>query len=236
MKFLSSKLGAILFVLALVQLPGRAQSNSYLPASRAGSSEGLTAAHDSTEEAPLTTITKRVNGVSVLFTATDKHGKFVKHLGESDFQVLDDHKPPQSIVDFRSETDLPLRLGLLVDSSGSVTSRFGFEQQAATQFLTQILRPRFDQAFLIGFNTKSQLIQDYTDNVGLLSKGIERLQAGGGTALYDAIFHACHNKLLGLSHDRPVRKALIVLSDGEDNQSYVSLQQAIDMAQRAEVI
>jgi len=236
MKFLSSKLGAILFVLALVQLPGRAQSNSYLPASRAGSSEGLTAAHDSTEEAPLTTITKRVNEVSVLFTATDKHGKFVKHLGESDFQVLDDHKPPQSIVDFRSETDLPLRLGLLVDSSGSVTSRFGFEQQAATQFLEQILRPGFDQAFVVGFNNKSQITQDFTDQVAALSHGIERLQPSGGTALYDAIFHACHNKLLNISHEHPIRKALIVLSDGEDNQSYATLREAIDMAQRAEVI
>lgn len=235
MKFLSRKLGAILFVLALVQLPARAQ-NSYLPTSVTGSSEGLNAPDNSNDEAPLTTITKRVNEVSVLFTATDRHGKFVKNLGENDFQVLDDHKPPQSIVDFRSETDLPLRLGLLVDSSGSVTSRFGFEQQAATQFLTQIIRPGFDQAFVASFNTKSQVTQDFTDQVPALSDAIGRLRPGGGTALYDAIFHACHNKLLNITHERPLRKALIVLSDGEDNQSYVTLQEAIDMAQRAEVI
>ena len=125
---------------------------------------------------------------------------------------------------------------MLVDSSGSVTSRFGFEQQAATQFLTQILRPGFDQAFVAGFSSKSQITQDFTDQVPALSGAIGRLHPGGGTALYDAIFHACHNKLLNISHERPLRKALIVLSDVEDNQSYVTLQEAIDMAQRAEVI
>lgn len=237
MKLRNLKSWAVVFSFVLALCPARAQNgeSSYLPAAAAPElTSSPTAAPD--EEAPITTITKRVNEVNVFFTATDKHGKFVKHLNKGDFQVLDDHKPPQSIVDFRSETDLPLRVGLLVDSSGSVTSRFGFEQQAATQFLTQILRPGFDKAFVIGFNTKSQLTQDYTDNVGSLSKGIARLQPGGGTALYDAIFHACHNKLLNLSHDQPVRRALIVLSDGEDNQSYVSLQQAIAMAQRAEVM
>jgi Ca-activated chloride channel homolog len=237
MKVRTFKSWAVVFVFVLALCQARAQNgeNAYVSSAAASQpASSPTPAPD--DEAPITTITKRVNEVNVFFTATDKHGKFVKHLNKSDFQVLDDHKPPQSIVDFRSETDLPLRVGLLVDSSGSVTSRFGFEQQAATQFLTQILRPGFDKAFVIGFNTKSQLTQDYTDNVGSLSKGIERLQPGGGTALYDAIFHACHNKLLNLSHDQPIRKALIVLSDGEDNQSYVSLQQAIAMAQRAEVM
>jgi len=236
MRILSSKLWVVVFVLGVAQLPAHAQNNSYLATSTSGSSEAVRSGNSVSDDAPLTTITKRVNEVNVFFSATDKRGKFVKHLSSRDFQVLDDHKPPQSIVDFRSETDLPLRLGLLVDASGSVTSRFGFEQQAATQFLNQILRPGFDQAFVLGFNTKSQLAQDYTDKVSALSDGIERLQPGGGTALYDAIFHACHNKLLNLSHERPMRKALIVLSDGEDNQSYVTLQQAIDMAQRAEVI
>ncbi len=221
------------FVFVLAQLPARAQDHSYAPASAAQVSE---VASSSGTDAPITTITKRVNEVNVVFSATDKHGKFVKHLSKNDFQVLDDHKPPQSIVDFRSETDLPLRLGLLIDSSGSVTSRFGFEQQAATDFLKQILRPGFDQAFIVGFNTKSHVVQDYTDNVSALSQGVQHLQPGGGTALYDAIYHACRNKLLNVSHERPIRRALIVLSDGEDNQSYYSLRQAIDMAQRAEVM
>jgi VWFA-related protein len=237
MKLRNYKAWAAVLFFVLVQLPGIAQESSYLSAAGAVASEPVSSpSSQPADEAPITTITKRVNEVNVFFTATDKHGKFVKHLDKKDFQVLDDHKPPQSIVDFRSETDLPLRVGFLVDSSGSVRSRFGFEQQAATQFLNQILRPGFDRAFVVGFNTKSQLTQDYTDKVSLLSKGIERLQAGGGTALYDAIYHACHDKLLNLSHEHPVRKALIVLSDGEDNQSYMSLQQAIEMAQRSEVI
>lgn len=236
MKFCNSIAWVAVFVFVFAQPPARTQENSYVPASSTSASEVAGSSSQPADDAPITTITKRVNEVNVFFTATDKHGKFVRHLGKNDFQVLDDHKPPQSIVDFRSETDLPLRIGLLIDSSGSVTSRFGFEQQAATDFLKQILRPGFDQAFIVGFNTKSHVIQDYTDNVASLSQGIQHLQPGGGTALYDAIYHACHSKLLNLSHERPIRRALIVLSDGEDNQSYYTLRQAIDMAQRAEVM
>jgi Ca-activated chloride channel family protein len=131
----------------------------------------------------------------VLFIATDKHGKFVRDLNQSDFSILDDHKPPQSILNFRRETDLPLHLGLLIDVSGSVHSRFDFEQDAATNFLQHTVRTGFDKAFIVGFNQKSQLSQDFTDNVQLLSEGIHRLQDGGGTALYDAIYRACKGKV-----------------------------------------
>ncbi len=187
-------------------------------------------------QGPVVTLHTRVNEVNVLFIATDKHGKFVRDLNQADFNILDDHKPPQAILNFRRETDLALHLGLLVDVSGSVDSRFTFEQTAATNFLQHTLRKGFDEAFLVGFNSHSQLAQDYTDNVSLLSASVHKLHDGGGTALYDAVYHACKDKFLKDRPDHAVRKAIIILSDGEDNQSDVSKAQAIEMAQRAEVI
>ena len=172
----------------------------------------------------------------MLFIATDKHGKFVRNLGQNDFSILDDHKPPESIINFQRQTELPLELGLLVDVSGSVHSRFEFEQQAATGFLQHVLRPGFDKAFVEGFNQRQQLAQDFTDKVSLLSAAVGRLHNGGGTALYDAIYRACHDKLLKDTSDKPTRKALIILSDGEDNQSEVSEAQAISMAEKAGVL
>ena len=182
------------------------------------------------------TIKKRVDEVDVLFIATDRHGKFVRNLNQGDFAILDDHKPPQSIVNFIRHTDLPLELGLLVDTSGSVRSRFDFEQEAAVGFLQHTLRPNFDKAFVMGFSSRSQVMQDFTDNATLLATGVHRLRSGGGTALFDAIYHACRDKLIKGKADHPVRRAIVVVSDGEDNQSDASKQQAIEMAQRAEVI
>ncbi|HXR15472.1 MAG TPA: VWA domain-containing protein [Terriglobales bacterium] len=185
---------------------------------------------------PILTIKARVNEVNVLFIATDKHGKFVRDLNQKDFAILDDHKPPQSIVNFRRETDLPIELGLLIDTSGSVKGRFDFEQEAAVSFLQNTVRPKFDKAFVVGFNGHSQMMQDFTDNATLLSAAVHRLQDGGGTALYDAIYRACHENLIKDHEDRPSRRAIVVVSDGEDNQSDFSEAQAIEMAQRAEVI
>src|SRR5579871_1238720 len=192
--------------------------------------------NSSDDQGAMITLHARVNEVNVLFIATDKHGKFVRDLNQTDFNILDDHKPPQAILNFRRETDLPLHLGLLVDVSGSVDSRFAFEQEAATSFLQHTLRAGFDKAFVLGFNSHTQMAQDFTDNVQLLSTGVKKLQDGGGTALYDAVYHACKDKFLKDRPDRPVRKAIIVVSDGEDNQSEFSKAQAIEMAQRAEVI
>src|SRR5438477_10741043 len=139
---------------------------------------------------PILTIKKRVDEVNVLFIATDRHGKFVRNLNQGDFSILDDHKPPQSISNFRRDTDLPIELGLLLDTSGSVRSRFDFEEEAAISFLQHTLRPKFDRAFVMGFNGHSQIAQDFTDNVQLLEAGVHGLQNGGGTALYDAIYRA----------------------------------------------
>lgn len=207
--------------------------NATAPA--AGSSSDTAADTDDPQNA-IATFRTRVNEVNVLFIATDKHGKFVRDLSQSDFSILDDHKPPQAILNFKRETDLPLHLGLLVDVSGSVDSRFDFEQEASTSFLQRTLRPGYDKAFIAGFNSHMQMAQDFTDNYSRLYWAVHKLHNGGGTALYDAIYRACKEKFLKDRPDYPVRKAIIVVSDGEDNQSEVSKAQAIEMAQRAEVI
>jgi Ca-activated chloride channel family protein len=238
------RLLALLATFALAcsfSVPARAQSDPYqsdrYPASSASlSAYNSAASPDDGQAGSLLTIHKRVDEVNVLFIATDKHGKFVHDLNQTDFSILDDHKPPQSILNFRRETDLPLHLGLLIDVSGSVHSRFDFEQNAAISFLQHSVRAGFDKAFIVGFNTQSQMSQDFTDNVQLLSAGVHKLQDGGGTALYDAIYRASKDKFLKDRPDRPVRKAIVVVSDGEDNQSEVTRAQAIEMAQRAEVI
>jgi Ca-activated chloride channel family protein len=218
-----------------LSLPAFAQSNTYAASTSNLNSYNNAAASDDPQSG-LLTIHKRVDEVNVLFIATDKHGKFVRDLNQTDFAILDDHKPPQSILNFRRETDLPLHLGLLIDVSGSVHSRFDFEQNAAISFLQHSVRAGFDKAFIVGFNTQSQMTQDFTDNVELLSAGVHKLQDGGGTALYDAIYRASKDKFLKDRSDHPVRKAIVVVSDGEDNQSEYTRAQAIEMAQRAEVI
>jgi VWFA-related protein len=234
-------LRAVLLV-SLTGMPLLAQVNSYpAPASVSNPGNAFVAAvpsiaSDDQPDDPVLTIKKRVNEVNVLFIATDKHGKFVRNLSETDFTILDDHKPPQAIVNFRSETDLPLQLGLLIDTSGSVRTRFDFEQESAVSFLQQTVRPHFDQAFVMGFNSYLTITQDFTDNATLLAAGVRQLRNGGGTALFDAIYRACRTKLMKEQEDRSVRRAIIVVSDGEDNQSEVSEAQAIEMAQRGEVI
>jgi Ca-activated chloride channel homolog len=225
----------LIFCLALsvgAARPLRSQSSAYVASapSAAESSSGFSS------DDSVVTIQKRVDEVNVLFIAMNKHGKFVRDLNKGDFSILDDHKPPQAIVNFTQQTDLPLQLGLLVDTSGSVHGRFQFEQDAATGFLQHTIRPHYDHAFVMGFNSHSHVVQDFTDNVSLLAAGIQHLEDGGGTALRDAIYFACKEKLSSDDPDRPVRRALVILSDGEDNQSEHTLAQAIYMAERAGVV
>jgi VWFA-related protein len=137
---------------------------------------------------------------------------------------------------FRSETDLPLQVGLLVDASNSVRDRFKFEQDAAIEFLNSIIRPGYDKAFVVGFDATPEVTQDFTDSTESLSAGVRMLRAGGGTAMYDALYFACRDKLLKQEQTGSVRRAIILLSDGEDNLSHVTREEAIEMAQRADTI
>jgi len=182
-----------------------------------------------------TTIRVFTNEVNVVFIVTDKHGKRITGMKQNDFRVLDDNKPAE-VRSFRSEANLPLQVGLLVDASNSVRDRFKFEQESAIEFLNQTVRPRYDQAFVIGFDSTPEVTQDFTDNTEKLAHGVKELRPGGGTAMFDALYYACRDKLMKQPQSGPTRRAIILLSDGDDNQSHVTREEAIEMAQRAEAI
>lgn len=183
-----------------------------------------------------TTIRKQVNEVSVVFTVTDKHNHYIKDLTQRDFQVLDDERPVEEIRSFRREKDLPLQVGLLIDASNSIRDRFKFEQESAIEFLNETVRPRYDKAFVIGFDVEPEVTQDFTDDLELLANGVRALRPGGGTAMYDALYYACRDKLMKSPQTSEVRRAVILVSDGEDNSSHVTREEAIEMALRANTI
>jgi VWFA-related protein len=183
------------------------------------------------------TITTSANEVNLVFTVTDKHGRFIKDLKLNDFALLDDQKAPAQVFSFTQQTNLPLRVGIVIDTSTSIRQRFQFEQQSASEFLLQILRPRSDKAFVMGFDVTPDYKQDWTNNLDLLNTGINALQPGGGTALFDAVYSACRDKMLDAARERePVRRAMVLVSDGNDNQSHAYLDDAIKMCQRAQTI
>lgn len=182
-----------------------------------------------------TTITKRVDAVNVVFTVTDSRGRFVSNLAQSSFQVLDNHRAPQKVEYFQQQTNLPLRVALLIDLSDSIRGRFGFEQEAASAFLKKILRPGKDEAFVIGFDSHVHLIQDTTGDVSKLSSAIHHINSGGNTALYDAVIRAS-NKLRASNGGGIARKAIILISDGKDTASKSILNDAVQAAERAETI
>jgi len=176
------------------------------------------------------------NEVNVVFTVTDKHGKRITDLKQADFRFVDDNKPAAEIRSFHAETNLPLQVGLLIDASNSVRDRFKFEQESAIEFLNQTVRRGYDQAMVVGFDATPEVTQDFTDDTEKLGKGVRMLRPGGGTALYDALYYAGRDKLLKKAQNGPTRRAIILLSDGEDNLSHVTREEAIEMAQRAEAI
>lgn len=179
------------------------------------------------------TIRKRVDEVMVFFTVT-KGRIHVDDLGERDIRITDDYKPPLRISMFGHQSDLPLRLGLLVDVSDSVQSRFTFEKEASMQFVRNILRPRTDEIFVTTFSQQVNLAQDYTSDPDQLARSISALTFGGKTAMYDAILESCE-KLTSAENSEPSARILLVLSDGDDNSSRSTLNQVIELAQRREV-
>jgi Ca-activated chloride channel family protein len=179
-------------------------------------------------------ITLDVSRVNMLFTVSDKKGRFITDLTKDDFDVFESKKS-QSIIEFSAESDLPLRLAILIDTSNSIRERFRFQQEAAIAFVDGTVRPRQDKALVVSFDTAAELVTDLTDDVPALEKAIQGLRPGGGTSMYDAIFFACRDKLM---QDQPLykfRRAMVVLSDGEDNQSRYTRDQALEMAQKADV-
>jgi len=178
-----------------------------------------------------------VNEVNLIFTVTDKHGHYIPNLQQSDFALLDDQKAPARVNSFHQQINLPLRVGIVIDASTSIRSRFQFEQQSATEFLLEILKSRSDRAFVMGFDVTPTVTQDWTNNIDGLEAGVNRLRPGGGTALFDAVYTACRDKLLDVSRGQePVRKAIVLISDGDDNQSRVHPDEVIKECERAETI
>lgn len=185
-----------------------------------------------TLDAPFTYDVTRVN---VLFTVTDKRGRFVTDLTQNDFQVFE-NKKPQKILEFTAESDLPLRIAILVDTSNSIRERFRFEQEAAIQFLSKALRPGQDHAIIVGFDSVPQIQTELTGDLEVLSKSLRDMRPGGGTSLYDAIFYTCQDRL---AKDQPLykfRHAMVILSDGDDTQSMKTRDQALEMAQKTDVV
>jgi VWFA-related protein len=175
-----------------------------------------------------------VTRVNMLFTVTDKRGHFVTDLTRGDFTIFE-NKKQQNIREFTAESDLPLRLAILIDTSNSIRDRFHFQQEAAGNFINQVMREQ-DKAVIVSFDTAAELAADLTGDTHVLETAVHNLRPGGGTALYDAIYFACKEKLM---LDQPMykfRRAMVILSDGDDNESRHSRDQALEMAQRADTV
>jgi len=171
-----------------------------------------------------------VDLVNVLFTVTDRRGKLVTDLSKNELKLLEDNRV-QSITNFSRETDLPLTIALLIDTSTSIRDRFKFEQEAAIDFLYRTIRPKKDKGLLITFDSAIELVQDYTDNPEALAKAIRQVRPGGGTKMLDSIYLACQEKL----KSEAGRKLIILISDGDDNLSLETVTSTLEMAQRSDV-
>ncbi len=180
-------------------------------------------------------IVVQVSRVPLLFTVTDKKNRFITNLEKEDFEIYDNNEK-QEILQFVRESDLPLRIGILMDASNSVRDRFRFEQEAAIEFIRGVLAEDKDRAFLVGYDTRPELIVDFTNDAEKLAQGVRSMRPGGGTAFYDAIYFASRDKL---PEDRPLeefRRALVLIGDGEDNQSGVTRDMALEMAHKADAV
>ena len=181
------------------------------------------------------TIVKRVDEVNLLLSVTNHKGRFVQDLNPSDLVISDNGEPPDKITYFQRQTDLPLRVALVVDTSDSVTYRFAFERRSGEAFLQGILRPESDLAMVVSFNQLPALAQPATSDFSKLSKAIQSLTSGGETSVYDAVAFAA-DQLLAVSDLEPVRRVIVLVTDGADNRSHISLVQAAEHALRAESV
>ncbi|MGP8245387.1 MAG: VWA domain-containing protein [Bryobacteraceae bacterium] len=219
----------------------------FLTLTLAASLAPLPAQQQKPPEEGLPSINVDVDVVNVLASVRDKHGTLIPNLEKNDFTILEDGKP-QTIKYFTRETDLPLTIGMLVDTSGSQVNLIGIEHNAAAQFFSQVLHKK-DEAFLIMFGEEAELLQDYTNSARLLNDALNQLRpssgvggigpgpvptAGGprGTVLYDAIYLAATDKL----RTEVGRKVIVVITDGVDEGSRLSINQAVEAAQKADAV
>jgi VWFA-related protein len=199
-----------------------------LPASLAGqrNKKAQPAKEDTSQ-----TLSVNVDLVNVLFTVADKNGRFITNLQKSDFKVAEDYTP-QAISNFSNETNLPLSIGLVFDTSASILGKLKFEQQAAGEFFYTTLRRGTDKAFVVTFDNEAGLAQDFTDSSELLTKSLTKVHSAGTTALFDAVYEAIANKLVG----QQGRHVIIVISDGDDNSSERSIEDTIEVAQKNDTV
>jgi Ca-activated chloride channel homolog len=228
----------LLIVMCIASTLARAQqpAPASTPSPSAGGQQQPDNGNSDSKNQKIPTVRVRTDEVNVVFTVVDKDGKFVRDLKQDQFRILDNKLPPRQMMNFAAQTDLPLHVGLLIDASNSIRDRFQFEKDAASEFLYEIIRPKADKAFVLAFDEQWDVTQDFTGDIDKLRTGVKVIKAGGGTALWDAVYFACRDKLMKEPSSGAVRRAIILISDGEDNQSRVYRQEAIDMAQRAEVI
>jgi Ca-activated chloride channel family protein len=228
------------FALLLTPLLDRAQQSAPPSSSAKPQSPPQPQSPEPPQTGPKTTIPIQVNLVDILFTVLNRRNKLVPDLEKADFKIWDD-KAPQEIRYFSKQTDLPLRIGMLLDTSNSIRDRIKFEQEASVNFLYSVLRRNKDESFVMTFDDEPQVIQPFSSDTGVLRDQILKTRAGGGTAIYDAIYEACVSQL---SHpprppgDQPdvVRRVMILISDGDDNLSTHTRSEAIEMAQRTSVV
>ena len=181
-----------------------------------------------------TTIRKRVDEVNLTFTVTDGRGRFLTGLTQDNFKILDDHQPPANVYRFQSLTELPLRICVVFDASDSITNYLKYQQEVAVAFLKRILRPGVDRACLIKFTQKPVLVQPFTGDIEKLEQSVRRVSVSGMTAVWDALSFASET-MAREENDIPVRRAIILITDGDDNASHMPFDQSLQSVLRAEI-
>jgi len=185
--------------------------------------------------ASIPTINRKVNEVSLVLTVANGRGHLIRNLHESDFNILDNGKVPDRITFFEAETNLPLRVALVIDTSDSVTYRFGFEQKSGAEFFRHMLHNPADLGSVVGFNRHVRMAQELTHNAEALKVSLKRLHPGGETAVYDALVAAAH-EMTYLPEEQPSRHVIVLITDGDDNCSHARLEDAVEAALRSETV
>ena len=197
---------ALGFAVAFAAAALHAQPPATPPVAQPAQAQAAQQPADQPVDVSAPTIRLGVNEVNLIFTVTDKHGHYISNLQQRDFALLDDGKAPARVKSFHQQINLPMRVGIVIDASTSIRQRFEFEQQSANEFLLQILKAKSDRAFVMGFDVTPTVTQDWTNNIDGLESGVSRLRPGGGTALFDAVYTACRDKLQDISRGKePVR-------------------------------
>ena len=242
----------LLFLAALSGAPSAlAQSPATQAPAQKPDAQKSDAQNPGNDQEPAETLKLSVNVVGIFFNVKDKHGALIPNLTKDEFQVFEDGKP-QTVKYFAAESNLPLTLGILIDSSGSQLNVLDMEKQVGGAFLKQVLTDK-DEAYVIDFNVDAELVQDYTRDVHRLQAALNKVKintgyvtgplpgAGGGpvptanspgTVLYDAVYLSAHDMLA----KEVGRKAMILLTDGEDEGSQLKIKDAIEAAQKADAI